>query len=60
MCAPKILDTQQMERYAMENIINLTFQLKEFAEMEMSAEMLAEMQALTNKISGLQATQVAA
>jgi hypothetical protein len=30
------------------------------AEMEMSAEMLAEMQALTDKISGLLATEIAA
>lgn len=44
----------------MEHIINLTFQLKELAEMEMSAEMLAEMQALTDKISGLLATEIAA
>jgi hypothetical protein len=44
----------------MENIINLTYRLKELAELVATKETLAEMQTLNNEISSLLATQVAA
>jgi hypothetical protein len=44
----------------MENIINLTYRLKEMAELVATKETLEQMQALADEISGLLATQVAA